>query len=272
MKVRRRLSTACWAAVPNRGLSGLDAIGADYWRLSGVRDTAKLPGKGLDGDQDRLQGLGRAVRPARAARLLGRGGEDRPRRRLRLRPLPALAPPRRARAERAGLARRARRGDRAGDDRDQRPHPDPPLQPVDRRPGLRHARRDGAGAGLPRRRHRRVAERDARHRRRVPGGERAAPAARRGGDADRAAVARGPGRLRRRVLRGAAGDDLRQARGAGADLHRRLGPAGGETGGTPRRRLHLHQRQRSAALPGPDGEPRRGGRESRSRPGRGSAR
>ena len=43
------------------------------------------------------------------------------------------------------LARRARRGDRAGGDGDQRADPDPALPPVDRRPGLRHARRLAPG-------------------------------------------------------------------------------------------------------------------------------
>ena len=128
------------------------------------------------------------------------------------------------------------------------------------------------GPGLPRRRHGGVPERDARHRRRVPRRQRAPPPPRRGGQADRAALARGAGRLRRRVLRDEAGDDLRPTRGAGADLHRRLGPAGGETGRAPRRRLHLDQRQRPAALPRPDGEPRRGRGESRAGPGRRSAR
>ena len=179
-----------------------------------------------------------------------------------------MAPRGRSRAQRAGLARRARPGDRAGGDGDQRPHPDPPLQPVDHRPGLRHARRAGPGPRLPRRRHRRVAERDARHRRRVPGRQRAAAPAGRGGDADRAALDRGPRRLRRRLLRSGAGDDLRQAGEPGADLHRRLRPAGGETRRAARRRLHLDQRQRPGALQRADREPRRGRGESRARPGR----
>ena len=62
----------------------------------------------------RLQGVGRAVRPARAARLLRAGRAARARLDRRLRPLPAVAPPRRPRARRARLARRARRARPSG--------------------------------------------------------------------------------------------------------------------------------------------------------------
>ena len=69
----------------------------------------------------------------------GRGG--RARLGLHLRPLPALAPPRRARAVRAVLAGRRRRADRAGPARHLGHDADVPLQPGRRRAGVRHARR-----------------------------------------------------------------------------------------------------------------------------------
>ena len=125
-----------------------------------------------------------------------------------------------------------------------------------------------AGADLPRCRHRRGAEREARHRRRdaAPQG---APAAPGGGDrADPPAVERGA-----RGLRGRAStarpkrDRLRPARGAGADLRRRVGAAGRQARRARGRRLHLHQRQGPGAVRGAARQGR-GGRAGRGpRPG-----
>ncbi len=136
--------------------------------------------------------------PTRAARFLvpRRGG--RVRLGLRQRPFPAVEAHRRACAELARLARRARR-----------PHPprgqigtsvadaDLPLSPLDRRAGLRHARRDVSGPRRARRRHRRVAERGAVERHQMAGRQGAARPAARGDRADQQIVDRGPGHASR---------------------------------------------------------------------------
>ena len=142
--------------------------------------------RGLFSDrQDRLQGVGGAVRAARAAGVLRRGGGPRARYRRRVRPLPALAPPRRARPVGADLARRA-----------------------------------GPGPGHPRHRIRRGDERDPDDRGGVPGAQGAPDADGRVDHADASTADRGPRRLRGRVLPRVQGHDLRPPRAAGADLHR----------------------------------------------------
>ena len=65
-------------------------------------------------------------------------------------PLPALAPPRRARAGRAHLARRRRGCHRACHARHERPHPHAALPPVGRGAVVRHARAARARARVPR--------------------------------------------------------------------------------------------------------------------------
>ena len=75
-------------------------------------------------DHARLQGLGRAVRARRAARLRAGSRAPRLRQRRRLRPLPAVPPHRRPRAGRAALAGRAGGAQRARPHRHQRHHAD----------------------------------------------------------------------------------------------------------------------------------------------------
>ena len=75
---------------------------------------------------------------------------------------------------------------------------DDALPPVDDRPCLRHARAALSRSCLPRRRHRRVAERDAGDRRRVAGRKGTADAARRGDRPDAPALDRRPRHVRGR--------------------------------------------------------------------------
>ena len=140
--------------------------------LYGIRERYPLSQPWCPAREARLQGIGGAVRPGRAARVRAPRRAGRARDRRDLGPLPALAPPRRPRAERARVARRGDGRDRAGHARHERPHPHAPLPPVDDRAGVRHARADGARPRVPRRGHRRGDERDARHR------ARSSPAAR----------------------------------------------------------------------------------------------
>ena len=122
----------------------------------------------------RIQGVGRAVRPRRAAALRAARRGARPRQRRDLGPLPAVPPPRRPRARRVPVARRAGRAQRAHHDRHERLHADVPLPAGRGRARVRHARLPRARPRVPRRRHRRVAERGAadRHRSGPGGGER----------------------------------------------------------------------------------------------------
>ena len=122
--------------------------------------------------------------PAPPARLLDRGRAARAGDRRHLRPLPAVPPHGRPCPGVPPVARRARRADRPGADRDERAHADDALPPVDDRPGVRDPRVPQPRPRLARRRHRRGAERDARHRRRVARREGAPPAPRRGDRAD----------------------------------------------------------------------------------------
>ncbi len=108
--------------------------------------------------------------------------------------------------------------------RHERAHADDALPPGDRRPGVRDARLPRARPDLPRRRHRRGDERDADHRRRVPGPQGAAAEDGRGDRGHPQALERGARRLRGRLLQAAPRHDLRPARRAGADLRR--APAG----------------------------------------------
>ena len=121
------------------------------------------------------------------------------------------------------------------------------------------------GPDLPRRRHRRVAQRD-RHRLRgrVAGVQGALRAAARIGAADARAVARRPGRLRGRVLQHQGRLDLRRARGRHPDLHRRGRTAGGQVRRPRGRRLHLHLRQGRGAVQG-QADPRHDARAPRPR-------
>src|SRR6478609_8891261 len=92
------------------------------------------------GAEDRLQGLRGAVRTARAARLLGARRGGRPRLRDDQRPLPAVAPPRRARAVLAVLAGRRGRADEPGPAGYLGDDADLSLQPGGGRVGVRDAR------------------------------------------------------------------------------------------------------------------------------------
>ena len=219
----------------------------------------------------RLQGIGRAVRATRAARAVGHGGAARARLDRDLRPLPAVAAPRRARARRAALARRRGRADRAGPHRHERADADAPLPARDHRAGVRHARLPVPGPGLARRRHGRGDERDAGHRRRVARREGAPAPARRGRRPDPPPLDRGARHVRGRVLPDRSRHDLRPSGRAGADLHRGLRPARRQARRPPRRRLHLHQRQAARALRGAARQRRRGRPRRRPRPGRAPA-
>ena len=92
-----------------------------------------------------------------------------------LRPLPAVAPPRRPRPGRAAVARRGGRAHGVRPHRHERAHPDDALRAGRGRAGVRHARLPVSRPRVARRRHRRGDERDA--------GDRGAPgrAARSGG-------------------------------------------------------------------------------------------
>ena len=228
-----------------------------------VRPRQPATGQALGRRALRLQGIGRAVPAAATAGPGDRGGKGRLRVGLDQRSLPAVAPHRRPRAQRARLAGCRRPGDRAGHARHQRPDAVVPLQPGDRRPGLRHARLPGARPGHPRRRHRGVAQRDpGRHR--LARAERAVRAAQGVGDAHPAALPRGLRLVRGRVLPDLQRDDLRQARGARADLHRGVGAGGGAAGGADRGRADLHLGQGRGAVHGH--APPGGRRRERTRP------
>ena len=203
-----------------------------------------------------------------AARPVAAGRGARPRDHRRLRPLPALAPPRRACPGRAHVARRAGCAQRRRARRHERADADDALPPVDRRAVVRDARAAHARPGLPRHRHRRGDERDARDGRGVAGREGAPAAAGRVDRADPPPVDRGARRLRGRLLPHRARDPLRAPRGADPDLRRRRRPARRQARRPHRRRLHLHQRQADGALHVAARE-RRGGRRGRGpRPGR----
>ena len=149
----------------------------------------------------RLQGLGRAVRPERAARLRRARRGDGLRLGLRLRPPAALAARGRPRPGIHPVARRARRAHVADRDRHVGAHADVPLQPDRDRAGLRDARRDVPGPRDPGRRHRRGAQRgEPRHR--VARPARALPAPQGGDRPHPAAVVGGAGqRSRARTTR-----------------------------------------------------------------------
>ena len=141
-----------------------------------------------------------------------------------------------------------------------------PLQPGDRRAGLRDARLPRARPDDPGRRHRREPQRGARGRG-LARAERAVRAPARGRDADRGALARRARRLRRRLLPGPHGHDLRPPGRARPGLHRGLRAGGRAPRRPPRRRVHLHQRQGRRAVHGHAAAgPGRGRREGR--PGR----
>ena len=197
-----------------------------------LRDPEALPGWfAAAWHEGRLQGIGGAVRPGRAARVRAPRGARRARDRRDLGPLPALAPSRRPRPAALTWLGAGRGRHRAGRARHERPHPHPALPPDGRGAVVRHARLPRAGPRLPRRGHRRGDERDARDRRRVPRAQ-GAPAAARGGDrADPPAVDRGARGLRRALLPDLQGHGLRPPGGARADLRRRVGAAGGEARG-----------------------------------------
>ena len=99
----------------------------------------------------------------------------------RVRPLPALAPPRRPLAGGAALAGGRRPAHVEHGARHERPDPDAALPPVGDRAGVRDARLPLPRPHLPRGGHGRGAQRDAGHRGRVPGPQ-GAPAAPDGGD------------------------------------------------------------------------------------------
>ena len=147
--------------------------------------------------EDRVQGLGRAVRAAPAAGLRGRGRAARPGQRADLRPLPALAARRRPCAVRAVLAGGGRRAHQPGATGHQRAHPHLPVQPGDHRPGLRHAGLPVPGPDAAGHRHRRGAQRGGGGPAGVAGLQAAVRPAARGGRADAAAVVAGAGHLRR---------------------------------------------------------------------------
>ena len=217
-----------------------------------------------DQPHPRLQGVQRAVRPDRTAGADPARGVTRLRGRGRLRPPPAVAPPRRPRARGAAVARRRRGDDFEHSPRHVRADADDALPPGDRRPGVRDARLPRPRPDLPRRRHRRGDERDADHRRRVPRPQGAADEDGRGDRRDEAALERRARRLRGRVLHAAPRHDLRPARRAGADLRRRLRAARGQARRPRRRRLHLHVGQGPGALREAARRRPRGRRESRA--------
>ena len=95
----------------------------------------------------RIQGVSRAVRPARPPGVRGPRRASRLRQRLRQRPLPAVAPHRRPRPELLRLARRADDADPAGHDRHERADAVVPLPPGARRPGAGDGRVARRGTG-----------------------------------------------------------------------------------------------------------------------------
>ena len=197
----------------------------------------------------RLQGLRRAVPAAAPARPRRRRRDGRLRLRLDQRPLPALAPHRRPRAQRARLAGRRHAGHDARDPGHERPHAVVPLQPGGRRAGVRDPGLPGARPRDPGRGHGRVHERGP-GRGRLARAERAvrAPAGVRAAHPGAVGAGRGVRRLRGPVLPHPRGDDLRQAGPARADLHRGLGAGRRPSRRAARRRLHLHQRQGRGAV------------------------
>ena len=112
--------------------------------------------------QDRLQGLGRAVRTARPRRLRRARRAGRPRQRDGLRPPPAVAAHRRPRPGVGPRDHRHRRAHRAGRARHERADPVVPLQPGRPGPDVRHPRPAVPRPHRPRRRHRRGAQRGGR--------------------------------------------------------------------------------------------------------------
>ena len=212
---------------------------------------------GQDGAHDgatrsahRVQGVGGAVRARRAGRLRRAGRGARPGLGHRLRPLPALAPRGRPRAELAGLDDGGAGPHRAGRGRHLGADADLPLQPRGGRADLRDDGLPGPGPGHARRRHRRGAQRGGRgvgRRGRVARVQGALRPAARGGAADARAVDRGPGHLRGRVLPHRGRHHLRPPRRAGSRLRRRRRPDGRQVRRSRRRRLHLHLGQGRAS-------------------------
>ena len=105
--------------------------------------------------------------------------------------------------------------------RHQRRHADVPLPPGDHRPDDGHARSALAGTGLPRRRHRRGAERGGGAGHQVARVQGAVRPAARVDRADAAALDRGPRLVPGRVLPDPRRDGLRQADRRDAAVHRR---------------------------------------------------
>ena len=213
----------------------------------------------------RLQGIGRAVRAAGAARPLGRGRGARARDRRRLRPLPALAP-------HGGHGPACSPGSGALGQRTSRAlmgtsvltptmryHPSVVAQAFATLACLTPGRvflgvgtgeamneTPATGAEWPGAKERRLRLREA------------IELMRRLWTEERVTF---EGEYYRTEKR----DDLRPARRAGADLRRRLGPARREARRARRRRLHLHERQEARAVPGADSPPSRRAREAAGR-------
>ena len=130
-------------------------------------------------------------------------------------------------------------------DRHERLHADVPLPAGRGRARLRDARLPRPGSRLPRRRHRRVAERGRPDRHRVARRRRAAEAAARGRRSDPPALERAIAcTFEGECYRTGGADDLRQARDAGADLDRGGGAEGRRT--TSARQATVSSRPRAS--------------------------
>ena len=229
------------------------------------------------GAENRLQGLGRAVRTrASCSSIAVRAEEDGLDSRHGQRPLPAVAPRRRARAVLAVLAGRRRRADQPGPARHLGDDADVPLQPGGGRAGVRDARlrstrAASCSASAPARRSTRSRRVGRAHGEQgVAGVQGAVRPAARVGHADAQALDRGAGDLRGRVLRRPRTPPSTTGRTTPIPVYVAAGgPLVARYAGRVRRRVHLHLGQGRGALRRQAAAGRRRGRgEGRPHPRR----